>query len=72
MILKEQQKPSATITLLYGAKEEKFNNAAALKEYLEEKIKEYQIDDNNNNNNDNVVASWIWTSVLMIDYQVQL
>ena len=41
MILKEQQKPSATITLLYGAKEEKFNNAAALKEYLEEKIKEY-------------------------------
>jgi uncharacterized protein YeaO (DUF488 family) len=41
MILKEQRKPSATITLLYGAKEEKFNNAAALKEYLEEKIKEY-------------------------------
>jgi uncharacterized protein YeaO (DUF488 family) len=28
------------ITLLYGAKEEKFNNAMALKEYLEEKIKE--------------------------------
>jgi uncharacterized protein YeaO (DUF488 family) len=27
------------ITLLYGAKEEKFNNAIALKEYLEEKIK---------------------------------
>jgi uncharacterized protein YeaO (DUF488 family) len=27
------------ITLLYGAKEEKFNNAMALKEYLEEKIK---------------------------------
>jgi uncharacterized protein YeaO (DUF488 family) len=25
--------------LLYGAKEEKFNNARALKEYLEEKIK---------------------------------
>jgi uncharacterized protein YeaO (DUF488 family) len=38
----QQQKPSsATITLLYSAKEEKFNNAAALKEYLEEKIKEY-------------------------------
>jgi len=27
------------ITLLYGAKEEKFNNAMALKEYLERKIK---------------------------------
>jgi len=27
------------ITLLYGAKEEKFNNATALKEYLERKIK---------------------------------
>ena len=29
-----------SITLLYGAKEEKFNNAVALKEYLEEKTKE--------------------------------
>lgn len=28
------------ITLLYGAKEEKFNNAMALKEYLEEKLRE--------------------------------
>ena len=28
-----------SITLLYGSKEEKFNNAVALKEYLEEKIK---------------------------------
>jgi uncharacterized protein YeaO (DUF488 family) len=28
-----------SITLLYGAKEEKFNNAIALKEYLEEKMK---------------------------------
>ena len=28
-----------SITLLYGAKEEKFNNAVALKEYLEEKTK---------------------------------
>jgi uncharacterized protein YeaO (DUF488 family) len=27
------------ITLLYGAKDEKFNNAVALKEYLEQKIK---------------------------------
>ena len=28
-----------SITLLYGTKEERFNNAIALKEYLEEKIK---------------------------------
>ena len=28
-----------SVTLLYGSKEEKFNNAVALKEYLEEKIK---------------------------------
>ena len=28
-----------SVTLLYGTKEEKFNNAIALKEYLEEKIK---------------------------------
>jgi uncharacterized protein YeaO (DUF488 family) len=28
-----------SITLLYGSKEEEFNNAVALKEYLEEKIK---------------------------------
>ena len=27
------------ITLLYGTKEKRFNNAVALKEYLEEKIK---------------------------------
>jgi uncharacterized protein YeaO (DUF488 family) len=27
------------ITLLYGAKNEKFNNAVALKEYLEDKMK---------------------------------
>ena len=40
----QQQKPSsATITLLYSAKEEKFNNAIALKEYLEEKIKVFRI-----------------------------
>jgi uncharacterized protein YeaO (DUF488 family) len=32
-----QEKKS--ITLLYGSKEEKFNNALALKEYLEKKIK---------------------------------
>jgi uncharacterized protein YeaO (DUF488 family) len=28
-----------SVTLLYGTKEEKFNNAIALKEYLEERIK---------------------------------
>jgi uncharacterized protein YeaO (DUF488 family) len=33
-------KEEDSITLLYGAKEERFNNAAALKEYLEKKIKE--------------------------------
>jgi uncharacterized protein YeaO (DUF488 family) len=27
-----------TVTLLYGAKEERFNNAVALREYLEEKL----------------------------------
>jgi uncharacterized protein YeaO (DUF488 family) len=32
-------KEEDSITLLYGTKEEKFNNAVALKEYLEEKIK---------------------------------
>ena len=31
-------KEHSSITLLYGAKEERFNNAVALKEYLEEKI----------------------------------
>jgi uncharacterized protein YeaO (DUF488 family) len=32
-------KGKRSITLLYGAKDEKFNNAIALKEYLEKKIK---------------------------------
>jgi uncharacterized protein YeaO (DUF488 family) len=32
-------KETGSITLLYGSKEEKFNNASALKEYLEKKIK---------------------------------
>ena len=32
-------KEENSITLLYGTKEERFNNAVALKEYLEEKIK---------------------------------
>jgi uncharacterized protein YeaO (DUF488 family) len=33
-------KEHSSITLLYGTKEERFNNAVALKEYLEEKTKE--------------------------------
>jgi uncharacterized protein YeaO (DUF488 family) len=32
-------KEQNSITLLYGTKEERFNNAVALKDYLEEKIK---------------------------------
>jgi uncharacterized protein YeaO (DUF488 family) len=39
---KEKEKPSSsTITLLYGTKEDKFNNATALREYLQKKINEY-------------------------------
>jgi uncharacterized protein YeaO (DUF488 family) len=41
ILRKEKEKTSSTITLLYGTKEDKFNNATALREYLEEKIKEY-------------------------------
>jgi uncharacterized protein YeaO (DUF488 family) len=41
ILRKEQEKPSTTITLLYSAKEDKFNNAVALREYLKDKIKEY-------------------------------
>jgi uncharacterized protein YeaO (DUF488 family) len=37
-----EESTSSTITLLYGTKEAKFNNAVALKEYLEEKAKEYR------------------------------
>lgn len=33
---------SSTITLLYGTKEIRFNNAVALKEYVEERAKEYR------------------------------
>ena len=41
MILgKVKEGSSSTITLLYGTKEDRFNNAVALKEYLEEKAKE--------------------------------
>jgi uncharacterized protein YeaO (DUF488 family) len=41
ILRKEKEKTSSTITLLYGTKEDKFNNATALTEYIEEKIKEY-------------------------------
>ena len=37
----KEESSTLTITLLYGTKEEIFNNAVALKEYLEEKAKEY-------------------------------
>ena len=41
MILgKVKEGSSSTITLLYGTKEDRFNNAVALKECLEEKAKE--------------------------------
>jgi uncharacterized protein YeaO (DUF488 family) len=36
--LKEEES-SSSITLLYGTKEDRFNNAVALKEYLDEKAK---------------------------------
>jgi uncharacterized protein YeaO (DUF488 family) len=36
----KEEGSSSTITLLYGTKEDRFNNAVALKEYLEEKAKE--------------------------------
>ena len=38
-INKVLDKARGSITLLYGAKDERFNNAVALKEYLEQKIK---------------------------------
>ena len=37
----DKVKEEGSVTLLYGSKEEKFNNAVALKEYLEEKIKKW-------------------------------
>jgi uncharacterized protein YeaO (DUF488 family) len=35
----KQSKVQDSITLLYGTKEHRFNNAAALKEYLQDKVK---------------------------------
>ena len=40
LILDKIKKNKGAVTLLYGAKDEKLNNAIALKEYLEKKIKE--------------------------------
>jgi uncharacterized protein YeaO (DUF488 family) len=37
-IVIEKAKEQHSVTLLYATKEEKFNNAVALKEFLEEKI----------------------------------
>ncbi|MDN5846382.1 MAG: DUF488 family protein [Candidatus Nitrosocosmicus sp.] len=39
-ILDKIKEHKGAVTLLYGAKDEKLNNATALKEYLEKKIKE--------------------------------
>ena len=41
ILSKGKESSTTTITLLYGTKEKRFNNAAALKEYLEEEAKEY-------------------------------
>lgn len=38
-VILDKARDVESITLLYGAKDEKFNNAVALKEYLEKKIK---------------------------------
>jgi uncharacterized protein YeaO (DUF488 family) len=38
----KEESTLSTITLLHSTKEAKFNNAVALKEYLEEKAKEYR------------------------------
>ena len=35
----KEEEESSSITLLYGTKEDRFNNAVALKEYLDEKAK---------------------------------
>jgi uncharacterized protein YeaO (DUF488 family) len=42
MILsKVKEESSSSITLLYGTKEDRFNNAVALKEYIDEKAKNH-------------------------------
>jgi uncharacterized protein YeaO (DUF488 family) len=38
----KEESISSTITLLYGTKEARFNNAVALKEYVEDRAKEYR------------------------------
>jgi uncharacterized protein YeaO (DUF488 family) len=41
--VKEEEELSLSITLLYGTKEDRFNNAVALKEYLDEKAKNIMV-----------------------------
>jgi uncharacterized protein YeaO (DUF488 family) len=41
--VKEEEESSSSITLLYGTKEDRFNNAVALKEYLDEKAKNIMV-----------------------------
>ena len=41
LILSKLKEDSSSMTLLYGTKEDKFNNAVALKEYLDEKAKNH-------------------------------
>jgi uncharacterized protein YeaO (DUF488 family) len=41
MILSKLKEDSSSMTLLYGTKEDKFNNAVALKQYLDEKAKNH-------------------------------
>jgi uncharacterized protein YeaO (DUF488 family) len=40
--VKNESISSSTIILLYGTKEDRFNNAVALKEYVEDRAKEYR------------------------------
>jgi uncharacterized protein YeaO (DUF488 family) len=39
----KEEESSSSITLLYGTKEDRFNNAVALKEYLDEKAKNIMV-----------------------------
>jgi uncharacterized protein YeaO (DUF488 family) len=47
-LLLEKAKQEGTITLIYSAKEERYNNAVALKQYLEDKLKNNNNKDSNN------------------------
>jgi uncharacterized protein YeaO (DUF488 family) len=41
ILIKLKEEESSSMTLLYGTKEDRFNNAVALKEYLDEKAKNH-------------------------------